>query len=66
MKLCTKVVTTMQQRPVVAWASAQATGVCPNTMLFKFVTSEDYQVVLRGRKGLAKTKLGLDEDLTLA
>jgi hypothetical protein len=35
-------------------------------MLFKFVTSEDYQVVLRGRKGLAKTKLGLDEDLTPA
>jgi hypothetical protein len=27
--------------------------------------SEDRQVALRGRKGLAGTKLGLDEDLTL-
>jgi hypothetical protein len=26
--------------------------------------SEDCQVVLQGRKGLAGTKLGLDEDLT--
>ncbi len=33
-------------------------------MLLKFATSEDRQVALRGRKGLAGTKLGLDEDFT--
>jgi hypothetical protein len=32
-------------------------------MLLNFVTNEDRQVALRGRKGLAGTKLGLDEDL---
>jgi hypothetical protein len=35
-------------------------------MLLKFATSEDRQAALRGRKGLARTKLGLDEDLTPA
>jgi hypothetical protein len=35
-------------------------------MLFKFMTSENRQAMLRGRKGLAGTKLGLDEDLTPA
>ncbi|CAK9229168.1 unnamed protein product [Sphagnum troendelagicum] len=35
-------------------------------MLLKFVTSEDHQAALRGRKGLAGTKLGMDKDLTLA
>lgn len=33
-------------------------------MLLKFTMSEDHQVTLRGRKGLAKTKLRLDKDLT--
>jgi hypothetical protein len=33
-------------------------------MLFKFITSEDRQVALRRRKGLTRTKLGLDKDLT--
>jgi hypothetical protein len=33
-------------------------------MLFKFATSEDRQAILQGLKGLAGTKLGLDEDLT--
>jgi hypothetical protein len=37
-----------------------------NAMLLKFATSEDRQAALQGRKGLAKTKLGLDEDLTTA
>jgi hypothetical protein len=33
-------------------------------MLFKFATSEDHQAALRKHKGLAGTKLGMDEDLT--
>ncbi len=33
-------------------------------MLLKFATSEDRQAALRGRKGFAGTKLGLDENLT--
>jgi hypothetical protein len=35
-----------------------------STVLFKFATSEDRQAALRRRKGLARTKLGLDEDPT--
>jgi hypothetical protein len=66
MKLCTKVVAAMQHRLAVARASASIMGTCFNAVLFKFVTNEDHQAVLRGRKGLAGTKLGLDEDLTLA
>ncbi len=38
-------------------------GARPNVVLFKFATSENYQAVLQGRKGLVGTKLGLDEDL---
>ncbi len=38
--------------------------VCPDAMLFKFVMSKDRQVALWECKGLAGTKLGLDEDLT--
>jgi hypothetical protein len=37
-----------------------------DTILFKFTISEDRQATLQGRKGLVGTKLGLDEDLTLA
>jgi hypothetical protein len=40
-------------------------SVCPDAVLLKVVTSEDHQVVLQKRKGLAGTKLSLDEDLTL-
>jgi hypothetical protein len=35
-------------------------------MLLKFATSKDHHAVLRKCKGLAGTKLGLDEDLTPA
>jgi hypothetical protein len=35
----------------------------PDIELLKFVTNENHQVALQGRKGVAKTKLGLDEDL---
>jgi hypothetical protein len=35
-------------------------------MLLKFAMSEDCQAALQGRKGLAGTKLSLDEDLTPA
>jgi hypothetical protein len=33
-------------------------------VLLKFTTVEDQQATLRRRKGLAKSKLGLDKDLT--
>ncbi len=35
-------------------------------MLLKFAMNEDCQATLRRRKGLAGTKLGLNEDLTPA
>jgi hypothetical protein len=38
----------------------------PYAVLFKFVMSEDCQAALRRCKVLARTKLGLDKDLTLA
>jgi hypothetical protein len=41
-------------------------GVRLDVMLFKFTMSEDRQAVLRGHKGLARTKLGLEENLTPA
>jgi hypothetical protein len=34
-------------------------------VLLKFVTNDDRQAVLQGRKDLAKTKLGLDENFML-
>ncbi len=37
-------------------------GARPNVVMFKFATSKDCHVTLRGRKGLVGTKLGLDED----
>ncbi|CAK9250404.1 unnamed protein product [Sphagnum jensenii] len=43
-------------------ASTLMAGVHLNAMLLKFVISEDRQVTLWGHKGLAWTKLGLDED----
>jgi hypothetical protein len=33
-------------------------------VMFKFATSKDHQATLRRRKGLARTKVSLDEDLT--
>jgi hypothetical protein len=64
MKLCVKVVIATQQRHATAWASALTAGARPNMVLLKFMTSKDHQVVLRRHKGLVRTKLGLDEDLT--
>jgi hypothetical protein len=49
-----------------ARASVSTASARPDTVPLKFVMSEDRQAVLRGRKGLVKTKLGLDKDLTLA
>ncbi len=37
-------------------------GFHPNMVLLKFATGKDYQVALLRRKGLARTKLGLDKD----
>jgi hypothetical protein len=39
---------------------------CLGAMLFKFATNEDCQAMFWRRKGLARTKLSLDEDLTPA
>jgi hypothetical protein len=39
------------------------TSACPDVMLFKFTMNEDRQATLRGRKSLARTKLGLDENI---
>jgi hypothetical protein len=66
MKLHAKVIATMWQRPTTVQASALVAVARPNVVLLKFATSEDYQATLRGCKGLARTKLGLDEDLTPA
>jgi hypothetical protein len=63
MKLCAKVIATMRQRPVTMWASTSTAGTHPGAVLLKFTMSEDRQATLRGRKGLAGTKLGLDDDL---
>jgi hypothetical protein len=48
----------------VAVVSTLAVGARLDAMPLKFATSGDCQTVLRRRKGLAKTKLGLDKDLT--
>jgi hypothetical protein len=56
MRLCAKVVATTQQWPT--------TSARLDVVLLKFTTSENRQAALQGRKGLAGTKLGLDEDLT--
>jgi hypothetical protein len=45
------------------WASTPTANVCPGTMLLKFITNKGRQVALQRRKGLAKTRLGLDKDL---
>ncbi len=62
MRLHAKVIAATWQRLVTTWVSALVAGACLNVVLFKFATNKDRQVVLRGRKGLVGTKLGLDED----
>jgi hypothetical protein len=47
-----------------AVAAYDCAGLYPDTTLLKFATNKDYQGTLRGCKGLAGTKLGLDEDFT--
>jgi hypothetical protein len=64
MKLHVNVIAVTQQRLVTLRASTSTTNARPGAVLLKFATSEDCQVVLQGGKGLAGTKLGLDEDLT--
>jgi hypothetical protein len=66
MRLCAKVVATTWQRPVTTRASTLTVGACPRAVLLKFTTSEDRQAAFQRCKGLAGTKLGLDEDLTPA
>jgi hypothetical protein len=66
MRLRAKVIAATWQRPVTTRASTSMARARPGAMLLKFATSEDRQAALRGRKGLARTKLGLDEDLTPA
>jgi hypothetical protein len=63
MKLCAKVVTTRQQL-VIMQASTPTAGMRWGVMMFKFAMNEDCQAALQGHKGLARTKLGLDKDLT--
>jgi len=62
MSLRVKVIVTTQQRPAISRASTSTTIVCPDTVLLKFITNKDRQATLRRRKGLARMKLGLDED----
>jgi hypothetical protein len=64
MRLHTKVIVATRQQPAIVQASTLIVGAHPDTMLLKFTTNEDHQVTLQGCKGLAGTKLGLDEDLT--
>ncbi len=64
MRLRAKVVATTWQPFATTQTSTSATCTCLSTMLFKFATNENYQVALRGCEGLARIKLGLDENLT--
>jgi hypothetical protein len=63
MKLRAKVIAATWQWPMTTRASTLTTGVRPGVVLLKFATGEDRQAALWRRKGLAGTKLGLDEDL---
>jgi hypothetical protein len=49
---------------MIVLTSALSAGACLGAVPFKFATNEDCQAMLRGCKGLAGTKLGLDEDFT--
>jgi len=63
MRLRVKVIVATRQRLATSQASTSTASTCPDAVLLKFATSEDRQAALRGHKGLAGTKLGLDEDL---
>jgi hypothetical protein len=63
MRLRVKVVAAKRQWPMSSRASTSMASTCAGAMLLKFATSEDHQVALQGCKGLAGTRLGLDEDL---
>ncbi len=62
MRLRAKVIAATRQ-PVTTRASTSMARARPGAMLLNFVTNEDRQAALRGCKGLAGTKLSLDEDL---
>jgi hypothetical protein len=62
MRLHAKVVAATRQQLATARASTLAASARLDVVLLKFATSEDRQAALRGRMGLARTKLGLDED----
>jgi hypothetical protein len=64
MRLRTKVITATQQRLATTQASTLAAGTHLGAMLLKFATNEDRKATLQRHKGLARTKLGLNEDLT--
>jgi hypothetical protein len=64
MRLRPKVIPATRQQPATVRAFDPTISACLGTMLLKFATSKDRQAMLRGCKGLARTKLGLDEDLT--
>ncbi len=64
MMMCAKVVATMWHQLMTTRASALVASTGFSKVLFKFVTSEDHQATLWGRRGLARTKLHLDENLT--
>jgi len=66
MRLCAKVIVATWQQPTTAWASTSVAGARLSVVLLKFTTSEDRHATLRGHKGLAGTKLGLDENFTPA
>jgi len=63
MTLCIKVIVAKWQQLATSWASTSTASACLGAVLLKFATSEDYQAMVRRHKGLAGTKLGLDEDL---
>ncbi|CAK9211037.1 unnamed protein product [Sphagnum troendelagicum] len=64
MRLRVKVIAAKRQRLAISRASTSMASTHLGVVLLKFATSEDLQAVLRGRKGLTGTKLGLGEDLT--
>jgi len=64
MRLRVTIVTTTRQRPTTFRASTSAASARLSVMLVQFATSKDRQATLQGRKGLAGTKLGLNENLT--
>jgi hypothetical protein len=64
MRLRAKVIIATRQQLATMRASTSVVGARFDMVLLKFATNEDRQALLRGRKGIARTKLGLDEDFT--